>query len=249
MAAVTRTAGDALGAARRPGQTPGPGRATTGRPLLRSAVAFAALAAVTAHAKNGQLWPLDQAAIRGVQARRRPAAVSAARAVSALAEPAFASAVLAAFTVLAARRAGRRAACLPGLTVAGGAVARRRLSRVIARPRPPAAVWLAEPEGYSLPSKHTTLAALTAGACASSAGVRGAPRVLVPLVAAAGAGTSRVVLGVHWPTDVLAAWLFAEGWLGLAESVAPAFGRACGRPGRGYPAIRDSRGGAAHGCA
>jgi membrane-associated phospholipid phosphatase len=232
VAAITRTVHDAPGAGRRPRQVPESGRATAGQHLFRSAVAFAALAAVAAHAENGGLWPLDQAAIRAVQSRRRPAAVSAAHTVSALAEPAFAFAVLAAFTVLVARRAGWRAACLPGLTVAGGAVARRRLSQVIARPRPPAAVWLAEPEGFSLPSKHTTLAALTAGACASSAGVRGAPRLLV----------------VHWPTDVLAAWLFAEGWLGLAEAVAPAFGPdRAGQPA--IPGIRDPRGGAAHGCA
>jgi membrane-associated phospholipid phosphatase len=241
VAAVTRTVRAASGAGRPPGQGLGPGRATARGPLFRSAVAFAALAAVTVHAENGRLWSLDQAAIRAVQARRRPAAVSAAHAVSALAEPAFASAVLAAFAALAARRAGWRSACLLCLTVASGAVARRRLSRVIARLRPPAAVWLAEPEGYSLPSKHTTLAALTAGACASSAGVRGAPRLIVPLIAAAGTGTSRVLLGVHWPSDVLAAWLFAEGWLGLAESVALAF-RRC-------PGIRDSLGGAAHECA
>jgi membrane-associated phospholipid phosphatase len=147
--------------------------------------------------------------------------------------------VLAAFAAVAARRTGWRAACLPCLTVASGAVARRRLSRLIAQPRPPATIWLAEPEGFSLPSKHTTLAALTAGACASSAGVRGAPRLLVPLAAAAGVGTSRVILGVHWPTDVLAGWLFAEIWLGLAESVAPASGWAHGRASRRQPGIRD----------
>jgi membrane-associated phospholipid phosphatase len=242
VAAVTRTVRDSSEAGRQPG--PGPGRATARGHLFRSAVAFDGLAAVTADAGNGRLRSLDQAAIRAVQARRRPAAVSAAHAVSALAEPAFVSAVLAACTVLAGRRAGWRAAFLPGLTVASGAVARRRLSQLIARPRPPAAVWLAEPEGFSLPSKHTTLAVLTAGVCASSAGLRGAPRLFVPLVTAAGVGTSRVVLGVHWPSDVLAAWLFAEGWLGLAESLALAFRRASRRPG-----IRDSRGGAVHGCA
>jgi membrane-associated phospholipid phosphatase len=99
-------------------------------------------------------------------------------------------------------------------------VARRRLSQLVARPRPPAAVWMTEPEGFSLPSKHTTLAVLAVGACAGSAGVHGAPRLLIPLLAAAGVGSSRVFLGVHWPSDVLAAWLFAEGWLGLAEAVA-----------------------------
>lgn len=171
-------------------------------------------------------WPgkVDQAAIKAVRDGRRPAGVTMARAVSALAEPAFCGPVLAACAVGMAGRAGWRRACAPCLVVASGAVARRALSKVIARPRPPADAWLAEPEGFSLPSKHTTLAALTAGACARSLGADGAARYAVPLLAAAGAGASRVYLGVHWPSDVLAAWLFAEGWLYLSESVLSASG-------------------------
>jgi membrane-associated phospholipid phosphatase len=215
--AFTRSADDVPGASR----APWPARTGQGRPALRSAAAFAVLAAVTARTGSGWLRRADEAVIGALGTRRRrPPAVGAARAVSALAEPAVAAAVLAAFAAVVARRAGWRAACWPPLAVAGGAAARRRLSQLVARPRPPAAVWMTEPEGFSLPSKHTTLAVLTVGACAGSAGVHGAPRLLIPLLAAAGVGSSRVFLGVHWPSDVLAAWLFAEGWLGLAESVA-----------------------------
>jgi membrane-associated phospholipid phosphatase len=226
--AFARTTCETTDIGRPSGPLPGSGHARSAPPVLRSGVAFAALAAIRIHARSGPLWHLDRAAITALGARRRrPAAVSTAHAVSSLAEPAFVSALLAAFAAVAAERVGWCAACLPCLVVAGGAVARRRLSRVIARPRPPAEVWMTEPEGFSLPSKHTTLAALTAGACADSAGVRGAPRFVIPLLTAIGVGTSRVFLGVHWPSDVLAAWLFAEGWLGLAES-----GGASARPAR-----------------
>jgi len=237
MVAFTRTAGDRPGADRHPGPAPGPGRGGPVRPLLRGVMAFAALAFITARAGDGRLWHLDQAAIESLAAQRRhPAAVSAAQAVSGLAEPAFASALLGAFAATAARRAGWRAALVPGLVVAGGTVARRRLSQVIARPRPPAGVWMTQPEGFSLPSKHTTLAVLTAGACASIAGVRGTPRLLIPLLAATGVGTSRVFLGVHWPSDILAGWLFAEGWLGLTEPM----GTSAAGPGRAGHAGRTS---------
>ena len=86
---------------------------------------------------------------------------------------------------------------------------------MIARERPPAEAWLAEPEGFSLPSKHTTLAVLTVGAAVRAIGIRGAPAHAAIALAAAGVGASRVCLGVHWPADVVAGWLFAVGWLHL----------------------------------
>jgi undecaprenyl-diphosphatase len=145
--------------------------------------------------------------------------IAVSRAVSALAEPGVAGPVLAAAAVIAARRDGWRMAGLPALAVPSGMVARWLLSEAIARPRPPAEIWLAKPEGYSLPSRHTMLAVLAADALAGNAGLRGLARRSVRSLAAMTVGASRVYLGVHWPTDVVAGWLFAEGWLALAEGM------------------------------
>jgi membrane-associated phospholipid phosphatase len=181
----------------------------------RGALAFAGLGLVIALAADGWLGDLDRAVIRLLGNGRSPAAVRVARSVSTLAEPATAAVPLAVAAVIAWRRGGWRAACGPCLAVASGSAIRRLLSRAVARQRPPETLWLAEPEGFSLPSKHTALAALTAGACARGMGCRGPARHGAPLLAAAGVGASRVYLGVHWPTDVVAAWLFAEVWLSL----------------------------------
>jgi membrane-associated phospholipid phosphatase len=156
---------------------------------------------------------VDRALFEAVRSHRSSAGTLVARFVSTFGEPAVVYPALMAGVII--RRAGWQRACLACVVVATGAEARRRLSRVIARPRPPAEAWLTEPEGYSLPSKHTTLAALTAGACVHALGIRGAPARAAPVVAAACVGASRVYLGVHWPADVIAGWLFAEAWLRL----------------------------------
>jgi membrane-associated phospholipid phosphatase len=187
----------------------------------RSAVAFAGLAAVIACARDNRIGRLDRAVIRLAENGRSPAAVRTARAISALAEPWLVVFPITAAAANAVRRAGSRQALVPPLVVVSGAVARRLLSLAIARTRPPAEIWLTEPEGFSMPSKHTALAALTAGACIGSTAVGGPGRHGAVLLAAMGIGASRIYLGVHWPSDVLAAWLLAEAWLQLAEAVFP----------------------------
>lgn len=197
---------------------------TCPRRLAVAAGAFAAAAALAPAADRGWLAEADRRAFEAVRARRGATAVRGARMVSALAEPKVVYPVLAIAGLTAARQGRWWRAGVPCLVVAGGTVARRRLSRVIARQRPPAVAWLIEPEGFSLPSKHTTLAVLTAGATAAALGARGTSVRAITLMAAAGIGASRVCLGVHWPSDVAAGWLFAEGWLCLTTCATAAAG-------------------------
>jgi membrane-associated phospholipid phosphatase len=183
--------------------------------------AFALLAVVAAQPRDGWLGQLDASVTYRVAEARTASAIRAARAVSALAEPCPAMVALAAAVTVAMRRARWQAGCGLFLTVTAGMSARKKLSAVVARPRPPAAIWLAEPDGFSLPSRHTALAALTAGACASGFGTKRGASHAVALLAAAAVGASRVCLGVHWPSDVLAGWLFAAGWLELCRWLPP----------------------------
>jgi undecaprenyl-diphosphatase len=191
---------------------------TAGRRIAGAAACSAALALLAAQARtDSRMARADQAAFACVRARRTRAGIGVARSVSALAEPAVVYPAVAFASVLAAPRVGWRRACLPVLTVASGAAARRGVSRVVARPRPPAGAWLVTPEGYSLPSRHTTLAALGAGACLRALGAGRPLARTATVLAASGVGASRIYLGVHWPGDVVAGWLFADGWLRLAD--------------------------------
>lgn len=114
-------------------------------------------------------------------------------------------------------RTGLLVAALPGI----GMMLGLRLNAELGRARPSVADWLSAAGGPSYPSGHTTAATLFFGSVALLAAARtqrGWHRVLIWAIAAVGAilvGWSRVWLGVHWPTDVLAGWLCGTSWSAL----------------------------------
>jgi membrane-associated phospholipid phosphatase len=100
-----------------------------------------------------------------------------------------------------------------GGAVALGAVISTVVKLLADRARPPAAGWLvADASGNSFPSGHTTVT--TAGYLGLAVGVAALLRRSWArnFVVAAGAalavtiGWTRIELGVHWPTDVVAGW-------------------------------------------
>lgn len=114
---------------------------------------------------------------------------------------------------------GKRAAALFVLVaIAGGVVLSEGLKHLFARPRPELVAHLVEVQTASFPSGHAMLSAvtfLTLGALLAR--IQSSNRLKAYVVAVAILltlliGASRVYLGVHWPTDVLAGWCAGASW-------------------------------------
>jgi undecaprenyl-diphosphatase len=127
---------------------------------------------------------------------------------------------------------GKRAAALWVLvSVGGGAVLSNLLKLAIERPRPDLVARLVDVNTTSFPSGHATLAAvtyLTLGALLSRVEPRRHAKIYVLTVAVALTlliGVSRIYLGVHWPTDVLAGWCVGAAWAMLCWRIALALQR------------------------
>ncbi|MDC7789343.1 phosphatase PAP2 family protein [Rhodoplanes sp. TEM] len=121
---------------------------------------------------------------------------------------------------------GKRAAALFVLvSVAGGALLVDGLKLVIARPRPDLVAHLVDVSTYSFPSGHATASAvtfLTLGVLIARTHSRRRVKAYVIGTAVAltlAIGASRVYLGVHWPSDVLAGWCLGAAWAMLCWQI------------------------------
>ncbi len=104
---------------------------------------------------------------------------------------------------------------------ASGVILSETLKVEFARPRPDLVPQLVEVHSLSFPSGHAMLSAviyLTLGALLARFHKRKRERALIMLYAVLITmlvGASRVYLGVHWPTDVLAGWALGAAWAAL----------------------------------
>lgn len=118
--------------------------------------------------------------------------------------------------------AGRRSEAARFAVGVGGAfVLKSVLKRLIARPRPEVIPHDACAFSASFPSGHALMATvvwlLLAFVIADAVGRRAVRRwmVAIALVIAFAVGVGRVYLGVHWPSDVVAAWGLGIVWVWL----------------------------------
>ena len=170
------------------------------------ALAFLVLAAVV----NGQGYvAFDETVIASVKGLPVPA--GAWEAITAAGGVALIPVGVALVASLLLRRQ-YRLALLVAVALIGASLFTEGAKHFVARPRPPGQPVVFAP-GYSFPSGHTLNSTVTYGLTAFVAWRSALPlaarrAIVVILVGLIGAvGLSRIALGVHYPSDVLAGWL------------------------------------------
>ncbi len=119
----------------------------------------------------------------------------------------------------------RREAVLFAATVVLGWIVNTALKHLVGRPRPEIVPHLTEAGGASFPSGHSFNSAVVYIAMAlafASMSARHSVRYTIigsAMALSAMIAWSRVMLGVHFPSDVTAGWLGGAGWAFLAAAL------------------------------
>jgi len=111
--------------------------------------------------------------------------------------------------------------------VLGSAVLAAAVKVLVHRPRPPVSYALVAAHGSGFPSEHAVRAVVVLGAGAVLGGRMGsrwlrAALAIAAVVLTALIGFSRVYLGVHMPSDVVAGVVLGVGWLAAVRAAAAA---------------------------
>ena len=206
-------------------------RITPRHALIAAAVCWASFAVIVVLVLSNQLGQFDSAGLQYFRSgpdsvpRGRPALLEAVRDWTALGgvllRNLFAMIAIAALLLVRLRRE----ASLLAVTILSGWVVNTLIKALIGRPRPTIVSHLAEASGSSFPSGHSFNSAVVYMGIALALAALSARRgVRWSLIAGAATLTalialSRVWLGVHYPSDVLAGWLGGMGWALTASAL------------------------------
>jgi undecaprenyl-diphosphatase len=192
---------------------------------------------VLVRANFGPLLSLDRGVAQGLNdfVAPRPAAVDGLTVVSRLGgRPVMMWLVAVAVALLVIRRRHRLAVYLL-VTGLGALLLDPAMKALVGRLRPVVDAPVATAPGNSFPSGHALGSMIVYGALTLVFLAAVSPRrrklfVALPLVIVLAVGFTRIALGVHYLSDVLAGWLLGLGWLSITAYAFRVWRREAGHP-------------------
>ena len=206
-----------------------------------------ALLVVWVHDRNDWLQSLDRRTTAGLHGFgvRHPGFVSAMRVVSDVGAPGMWWIPVLVVAALLWRRGAQRPAAFAVVALGGSWLLNRLVKVAVDRARPHLSDAFATPGGASFPSGHAQAATVACGVLLVlgwrylSRRGRWSAAVLAPLAVVA-VSFSRVALGVHYVSDVVAAFVLGLAWLLLMAAAFTAWQHeATGRRAERQPAERE----------
>lgn len=192
-----------------------------GRTIIVFVLSIAGFVALTdaVNERNG-LTRIDPNVAHDVLAHRSAPVTAFAHALTFVGSEIVVGAAMLALTALLIARRRFFEGAIVAVGIAGSAAMTVGLKLIVERSRPPTVDRLgAVDHSFSFPSGHTLNSTVALGLIVLVV----APQVrhlsgritlvLTAAILASGIGASRVYLGYHWSTDVLASWLLAIAWL------------------------------------
>ena len=170
---------------------------------------------------DGETRHFDEITRAGVHQFASPTITATMRGLSFVGSSLFLTTATILMCIWFLKRKWRREAWLLGITMLGAAILNTTLKLTFQRPRPVPFFNLLAPESYSFPSGHSLASFCFFGALATilTARIRNRKINFVTWVIAAlitfSIGLSRIYLGVHYTTDVLAGFAAALIWIAV----------------------------------
>lgn len=168
---------------------------------------------------NGGATSVDQRVTRWVVVHRSEWLTDVLRPGTHLADPVVVAAVTTLVVVVLLRQRRLWLAGFMTITAAGTPLLVQAVKAIVDRPRPPTSDRLVAVTGAAFPSGHAAQSVACYVAIAVIIGwitrspSRSAAAGSCALAIAALVGSSRIYLGVHWTSDVVAGWMLGITWL------------------------------------